>query len=167
VSTIPSPLVADWIAKELRWKYIVKDITKSLSIPAGDEKKIGEYTKTEGIFLFGLFEFDAPFGGVRIDAHPEWPLPLDIPTMWRNGVIAPNVWGWVSRYVPAPHVGNPGTYTLLIPQGQVWQNFFKLFLVNVSSEVDIKCTRYLYMMATLEQPRSPEARERLEAEGEN
>ncbi|GAI45247.1 unnamed protein product, partial [marine sediment metagenome] len=40
MSTIPSPLVADWIAKELKWKYVVKDITKSLTIPAGDEKKI-------------------------------------------------------------------------------------------------------------------------------
>ncbi|GAI45460.1 unnamed protein product, partial [marine sediment metagenome] len=118
-------------------------------------------------FLFGLFEFDSPFGGVRIDAQPEWPLPLDIQTMYDNGVIAPNVWGWVSRYRPDPYVGNPGTYALLIPEGQVWQHFFKLFIVNVDPSRSINCTRHLYMMAVLEQPRSVKARERLEAEGEN
>ncbi|MBA7489833.1 hypothetical protein ES702_00367 [subsurface metagenome] len=167
MSTISSPLVADWIAKELRWKYIVRDITKSLLIPAGNEKKIGDYSKTEGVFLFGLFVFDRPFGGVRIDAQPEWPVTLDIPTLWANGVVAPNVWGWVSRYRPAPYVGNVGTYALLIPQGQVWQSFFKLFIVNANPNVAINCTRHLYMMAVLEQPRSAEARERFEAEGEN
>jgi len=73
MSTIPAPLVADWIKKELPWKYIVKDLRDKapFSIAPNEEKKIGEYFKSEGIFLNGLFVFDEPTGGVRIDAYPE------------------------------------------------------------------------------------------------
>lgn len=169
MSTIPAPLVADWIKKELAWKYVVKDLRDKapFSIPPNEEKKIGQYFKTEGLFLFGLFVFDEPTGGVRIDAYPEWPVTLDIPTLWASGVMAPNVWGWISRYRPAPFVGNPGTYTLVIPQGQVWQNRFELYVVNTSPVRTINCKHYLYMMAVLEQARSAEVKERFEAEGEN
>ncbi len=167
MSTIPSPLVADWIKRGLKWKYVVKERRTSLGIPVDNERKIGEYSYPEGIFLFGLFVFDRPFGGIRIDAYPEWPISLDIPTLWNNGVIAPNIWGWISRYRPAPYVGNPGTYALLIPQGQVWQNRFELFVLNTSDAIAINCTRYLYVMAVLEEARSAEAAEEFEALGEN
>lgn len=167
MSTIPSPLVADWIERGLRWKYVFKDVRKPLTIPALQEKQIGEFFKSEGLFLFGKFVFDAPFGGVRIDAYPEWPITLDIPTMYSDGVIAPNVWGWVSRYLPDPYRGAPGTYAMVIPEGQVWQNRFKILVINTSPNRTINCLRYLYAMAVLEEPRSTEARERFEAEGEN
>ena len=167
MSTIPSPLVADWIAKELKWKYIVKDITKALTIPANDEKNIGDYKFPEGILLSGLFRFDRPFGAVRIEAYPEWPDLIDIPTLWTDGVIAPNVWGWISRYNPTPYTGNPGVYTITIPEGQVWQNIFKIYVKNMSPTVSIKCTRYRYVLAVLEQPRTMTSTETFEREREN
>lgn len=169
MSTISSPLVADWIKKELAWKYVVKDLRDKapFNIAPNEEKKIGDYAYPEGLFLFGIFVFDRPFGGVRIDAYPEWPLTLDIPIMFANGVIAPNVWGWISRYRPSPYVGQPGTYTLIIPEGQVWQNKFELYVLNTDDTVPIKCTHYLYMMAVLEQARSAEVKERFAALGEN
>ena len=169
MSTIPSPLVADWIKQGLKWKYVVKDLRDKapFTIPPNQEKRIGQYFKTEGLFLFGIFVFDRPFGGVRIDAYPEWPETLDIPTLWSDGVIAPNIWGWITRYRPAPYTGALGTYAMCIPQGQVWQNRFELYVLNTDPTVSIRCTHYLYMMAVLEQARSPEAKERFEAEGEN
>lgn len=167
MSTIPSPLVADWIKKGLRWKYVFKDIRKSFSIPPNEEKQVGAFSKPEGLFLFGKFTFDRPYGGIRIDAYPEWPIMLDIFTLYADGVNAPNVWGWVSRYNPDPYVGNPGIYAMVIPEGQVWQNRFELYVVNRSPTVTINCTCYLFAMAVLEEPRSVEEKERFEEEGEN
>ena len=167
MSTISAPLVADWIRKGLRWKYIFRDIRKPFSIPLTEEKKVAMHQYPEGIFLFGKFVFDRPFGGVRIDAYPEWPITLDIPTLWADGVLAPNVWGWISRYRPAPFVGQPGTYALVIPQGQVWQNIFEMWVINTNLTIPINCLRYLYAMAVLLEPRSPEQAEVFEVEREN
>lgn len=167
MSTIPSPLVADWIERELKWKYIVKDISKSYNLPAGSEKKIGKYLNPEGLFLYGVFEFDRPFGGVRIDAYPEWPDSIDIPTLYRLGVRAPNIWGWLSSYIPDPYAGLPGNYTIVIPQGQVWQNTFELFVHNLNANIAINCTYHKYVMVVLEQARSMTEAERFEEETGN
>ncbi|GAI94099.1 unnamed protein product, partial [marine sediment metagenome] len=113
------------------------------------------------------FVFDRPFGGIRIDAYPEWPITLDIPTLFADGVIAPNVWGWISGYLPAPYVGQPGIYALVVPQGQVWQNIFEMWVVNTDPTVSINCLRYLYALAVLLEPRSPEQAEVFKVEREN
>lgn len=165
MSTIKSPLVTDWIIKGLRWKYVVRESRKPFSIQPSLEKKLHDYANPEGLFLFGLFVFDRPYGGVRIDAYPEWPITLDIPTMYANGVIAPNVWGWLSRYRPDPYTGVAGTYAMVIPEGQVWQNKFEILVINSDPTVTINCTYYLYVMVVLEEARSSAAAEKFEALG--
>lgn len=148
-----SPLIADWIREDLKWKWVFQPAVHPFALAPGKTRipsKDYVFSAPEGVLVTMGAVFDSPHGGISMDSEPNLDFK-EVNTISNNilaGTTTPNN----VTYVNVPPTTFPGVYAIVSNKEWPWVRSCKLYLVNETA-VPITCYGYGYTMAYLMEDR--------------
>jgi hypothetical protein len=152
-----SPLVTDWIANKLKWKYIYSPKRVPRALAPNEMYKIGEHKHPEGTLIMAAAAFDNPKCGLRMKAAPELDTERGhtILYLMAAGGAEPVLFTTIAVPPRTP----PGIFELAILKEWPWNNFVEIYVYNDDPDESHTCLWCSYTVMVLTEERltpSPE-----------
>ena len=149
-----SPLIAEWVAKGLEWRYFWHPIIRPVTIPANGQLQIpsAEYTfkASEGTLLSLFAGFLHPKCGWRVESEPGFDTGTTFTV--NNAYLSGNLNQPYGVFANVPPNTPPGYYMMTLFKEITWVDWMRLYLVNTDT-VDHRCMGYAYWVAYLTKKR--------------
>jgi hypothetical protein len=152
-----SPLLRDWVAQGLEWKYLWSPVLNPFVIPANSQVQLPTEKSTfmapEGVAMTFIAAFDNPLCGIRFES-PQLDTGSFFTVANLTTIGAYNQPFFVMALIPP--VTPAGVFVIGNAKDWVWTDWARIYVINTDN-VPHTCLSYAYTIAVLIKPRERES----------